>query len=206
MVNNDSLRVRTSNVNTISLDTSLYELTSLHIDDSRVSLTYETKGTILFEAIGHRAWKVSSPCPFMIPTLDATKQVAQGQQAPQSSSRIQSILRSTAPIVLVVCGDRDMLQKRSMASRIAHDLNAYHRLDVEFIHPSEALSNLETGSWSEGNIVIIGDPSSGLVQRILERKRTPFGMNRLQLTVNNQPLEGTGQCKYTLSSARKISD
>jgi hypothetical protein len=111
----------------------------------------------------------------------------------QPSGRIQAVLTSAAPILLVI-PDTAPPQELSAALRIAHDLHTYHRLDAEIMPSSEALQHLEAGALSEGNVVVIGN--SSLVHWTLNQKNTRFQLKHSQLTLNGSTLDipGLGMC------------
>jgi hypothetical protein len=62
-------------------------------------------------------------------------------------------------------------------------------MDAEIVLESEALPLLSAGSWSDGNIVYIGKPSSKLVQRVLGDKMTPFEVTTSGLGLKSQALD-----------------
>ncbi|KIM87650.1 hypothetical protein PILCRDRAFT_287259 [Piloderma croceum F 1598] len=77
----------------------------------------------------------------------------------QLSGRMQTVLATAAPLLLVVPDDIPP-HELSIALRIAHDLNVYHKLDGEIIRSSEAMRRGKENHLSIGNIVVIRDPQS----------------------------------------------
>lgn len=71
---------------------------------------------------------------------------------------MQVIINSAAPLVLVI-PDQISSPVLSIALRIAHDLNKYHKLDSEIIRSSEAMHRAEGDCLGAGNIVLLGDAS-----------------------------------------------
>lgn len=109
----------------------------------------------------------------------------------QLSGRMQAVLTSAAPIILVIPDDAQS-QELSVALRIAHELNTYHRLDAEIMQSAEALQDLEASALNEGNIVVIGNSSSPFVHWTLNQKKTPFQLNHSQLALNGLTLNALG--------------
>lgn len=104
-------------------------------------------------------------------------------------SRMQDILTSPGPIIFVV---PDVMPSRelSVALRIAHDLNLYHRLDAEIILESKALSLLEGERLPCSNLVFIGTPASSFAWMVLDSQQTPFGITKSSfLELNGQTLD-----------------
>lgn len=92
----------------------------------------------------------------------------------------------------MVIPDRNASHELSIALRIAHDLQIYHRLDAAILTESEASSLMEETFGLKGNIVVIGSPSSKLASDILRTRRTAFESNGYQLTLNGQVASGPG--------------
>jgi hypothetical protein len=84
----------------------------------------------------------------------------------------------------------------SSALRIAHDLNAYHRIDAEIVNESEALVRSQMGSWADGNIIFIGTSSSPFVEAVIEKKRTAVKLCDGRLIINER-LEQPGEGRQT---------
>ncbi|KAJ7093157.1 hypothetical protein C8R44DRAFT_399607 [Mycena epipterygia] len=169
----NELRIVTSNVDRFSVVADMWNIDSLYVDNSLVHLSPQLRSSeaITFESDGRRVWKAS-------PEKTST----------QASGRIQSFLSTTAPLRLVVLDDassRDM----SLALRIAHDLNAYHRLDAEIVSGYAALQD---SALDTGNILIIGDTASPFLAKMLENAQTPFRMENNLLTVRDTVVDEAG--------------
>lgn len=115
------------------------------------------------------------------------------QKAPaQASARIQSFLSTDAPFHLVVL-DNSSSRDVSMALRIAHDLNAYHRLDAEIILGNEAFQDRLADGSATGNILIIGNTASPSLASLLGKQRTPFRSENNVLTFKDATFDEAGQ-------------
>lgn len=86
----------------------------------------------------------------------------------QLSGRMQAILSSAAPLVLVV-SDQPSSHTLCVALRIAHDLQKYHKLDSEILRASEAMLRATADGLGKGNIVLIGDISLEFARWCLSR-------------------------------------
>lgn len=158
IVHGAPVSVATFNVHTFSVDRRFYDGDLVDVDNSpTIALPQVDVVFFLKTAMGPKNWQV----------------VSDVRQEIQPPSRLQQILASCGPIVFIVT---DVAQSRelSVALRIIHDLNVYHRLDAEIVLESEALPLLGAGSWPDGNIVFIGKHSSDLVRRVLRKRRTLF--------------------------------
>jgi hypothetical protein len=102
----------------------------------------------------------------------------------QHSGRLQSILTTDGTIQLLIPeSDEHAL---SIALRIAHDLDTYHKLDAAIATYADAQNHEALGS---GNIILIGSPGAPFVRQILENGRTPVSVTReppFTVTVNKQ--------------------
>jgi hypothetical protein len=76
----------------------------------------------------------------------------------QSSGRMQNILTSSGPLIIVVPFNYHH-REMSAALRLAHDLNLYHRLDSSIILSSEAVT-ASAETLNQGNVVAIGNDAS----------------------------------------------
>ncbi|KAJ7756820.1 hypothetical protein DFH07DRAFT_473596 [Mycena maculata] len=165
------LRIVTSNVDRFSVLAEMWDVDSLQVDNSLVDFSPQLRGSgvVTFESDGRRAWKT-------VPQKAFT----------QVSARVQSFLSTAAPFRLVVL-DETSPRDNSLALRIAHDLNAYHRLDAEIILGCESLNQLADDT---GNILIIGDASSPFLAKL--SWGTPFQVENNRLTLRDSPLEEPG--------------
>ncbi|KAG7452898.1 uncharacterized protein BT62DRAFT_989922 [Guyanagaster necrorhizus] len=165
-----AVRVYTSNLQRFSVDTTIYNTSNVYIDNSKVYIDKDKAGIIHFEAVEPKVWKTST------------------QSGTQLSGRMQTVLSSNGPLVLVIPDDTDTYrQEFSVAQRIAHDLGLYHRLDTEIIRSSEA-SDAEF--LSQGNIVAIGNEASA---SFVVNEKIPFEAKTSQHLISyepQQPLDG----------------
>ncbi|KIY64911.1 hypothetical protein CYLTODRAFT_424805 [Cylindrobasidium torrendii FP15055 ss-10] len=132
----DHVHVRTTNLLRLSVDTSVFPLSWLKIDDNTLYLDPSLgKGLVSFVAVNSKVWKVDEK-----------------PESIQPSGRIQTVLSSDGPLVLVVPNkERGQM---SVGLRIAHDLLLFHRLDAEIISTAEALSG-DANAFGLGNVVAI---------------------------------------------------
>ncbi len=56
--NDDRVRVKTSNVEGLSVDTNVFPISRLLIDDTPIHLNDDEDGIIYFEAVNRKVWKV----------------------------------------------------------------------------------------------------------------------------------------------------
>ena len=110
-------------------------------------------------------------------------------------ARLQSILSSNGPITFIISHNTNS-PDLSVALRLAHDLQIYHRLDSEILSESEIQTCLLSGRLPPGNIVFIGKQSSVFPRALLSEKRTPFEAKGNVLELNGQVLDdpSTGLC------------
>ncbi|THH15894.1 hypothetical protein EW146_g4658 [Bondarzewia mesenterica] len=96
----------------------------------------------------------------------------------QPSGRLAMVLQSTGPLTLVVPNIRASSRALSVAYRIAHDLDVYHKLDAEIVTDETALGRLEKGELGPGNIVVVAATDSEelgpFARTILGQGRTVF--------------------------------
>jgi len=159
--------VNTSNVNSFS--TSCQNITYLAIDGAQVPLVRDAHGILRFQATQSRAWQPMT------------------RKMIQASGRLQAVLSSAAPLLVIIPNYRPS-REFSVALRIAHDLNTYHKLDVDILQSSEALQNARNGCLGHGNIVVIGDMQSPFTQWILAQKKTPFELEGTSLKLKGRSL------------------
>jgi hypothetical protein len=93
----------------------------------------------------------------------------------QYSGRLQTILSSAAPLLLVI-PDEMPSQELSIALRAAQDLQSYHRIDTDIIFSAEALQRAFNDRLGSGNIVVIGAPRYPFARWIVSGSldKTPF--------------------------------
>jgi hypothetical protein len=100
----------------------------------------------------------------------------------QHSGRLQSILTTNGTIQLFVPQDDD--HALSIALRIAHDLDTYHKLDAVIATHMDAQNDL-----GSGNIILIGTTSDPFIRQILAKNETPVSVTQeppYTVTVNGQ--------------------
>ena len=96
----------------------------------------------------------------------------------QPSGRLSLILSSKGPLLFVIPEEDDL--SLSCALRLAHDLDTFHKLDVEILTDIEASRLLEDGSLGPSNIVIFDGPKkTSFGRRLLGGSRHPFLPSRM---------------------------
>ena len=122
---------------------------------------------------------------------------AQGVAHAQPPGRLQSILLSPGPIVIVI-SEASSTHELLAAQRLAHVLLLYHRIDSEIVVETV----LKAQGWPVGNIVFIARPSSQLAQEILGKNRTPVRITDGTAQINQRRFRGSDQgllvCHYLL--------
>lgn len=103
----------------------------------------------------------------------------------QASGRLQAVLSSAAPLLIII-PKYGPSREFSVALRIAHDLNTYHKLDSEILQSSDALQNAKDGRLGHGNIVVIGDTQNPFTRWILGRKETSFELEGSSLKLKGR--------------------
>ncbi|KZT20258.1 hypothetical protein NEOLEDRAFT_1165105 [Neolentinus lepideus HHB14362 ss-1] len=102
---------------------------------------------------------------------------------PSPSGRISTALSSKGPLLLAIPQSTPS-RSLSIASRLAHALNLYHKLDAEIITNLEVMDRAERGTIEGATLVVIGDASMEFTRWCLARQDTPFtienGSLRLQ--------------------------
>ncbi|PFH45661.1 hypothetical protein AMATHDRAFT_200381 [Amanita thiersii Skay4041] len=184
----ETAHVSTINVHLFTLDRSYLNASSFIIDGIPLSLTNnliaKQEPIIKFKRVNsqNHKWEIT----------------AQSSLPPtQPSGRLQLILSPTSgPLTLIVPTKHKEQSSHvlSVASRLAHDLFLYHKLDTDILDEDEAFHRIERGNFPAGNAVIIGEPSTALVQHVLALQRTPFSIQKdkggeTQLTLNGMPVD-----------------
>ncbi|KAF8184969.1 hypothetical protein K438DRAFT_1597701 [Mycena galopus ATCC 62051] len=180
----NELRIVTSNVDRFSVRVDAWDgIASLRVDNALLELPLQLSsaaGVVAFERDARRGWESTS------------RPEAACQRTPtQASGRIQSFLSTGAPFHLVVL-DNNSSPDVSLALRIAHDLNAYHRLDAEIILGHESFQERFVDSSMTGNILIIGNTASPSLVSLLEHPQTPFRSENGALVFKDTVLDEAG--------------
>ncbi|KAF7295253.1 hypothetical protein MIND_01064200 [Mycena indigotica] len=166
---NGQLQVSSTNVQRFSIASGKWNLSTIVIDNSPLLHIAPDLVTATFERLNRKSWKLA----------DAIEGAG-----PQPSGRMQSFLTSKAPYHLLVL-DGSNTQHLSLALRIAHDLNTYHRLDSE-IHVGP------TDIAQEGNILVIAHTSDPRLAELLRDQRTPFKIENKHLALREAVFDEPG--------------
>jgi hypothetical protein len=106
------------------------------------------------------------------------------------------LLDSPGPLMLVVGSGPGSDRARSIATRYAHDLRVYHRLDAMLVDEYDALRAVADGSIGEGSVIAIGGPEQNQFGAwMLAQKHVPVSFpTRGVMTVEDRVVweEGTG--------------
>ncbi|KAH7927722.1 hypothetical protein BV22DRAFT_255973 [Leucogyrophana mollusca] len=156
--NDGAVAIKATNVSMISVDLSQYRINTLTINGSQITTDLTGSNTVILLVrnlgAGTPQWIVSN--------------AGSSAEIPTQYTRIQSVLNTAAPIVLII-PKKEASSELSIALRIAHDLQKFHKLD----------SRIDTGntdllSHESGNLVVIGGAQTVFVQAQLERLGSPF--------------------------------
>lgn len=184
--------IETSNVRHFSTPPSVNRNVLLRVDDSVISNDARSNDDVTslhLDDEGHWHWKVISNhniclkhsrwhCRQFFLFFGKICETVTYKQPP---GRVQAILTSPGPITIVTTSAVDT-GEYSVALRVAYVLYLYHRIDSEIIDEEEAISRTQRGTWSAGNVVLIGTPRSQFIRSMLASRNTP-----IRVTV-----EGTG--------------
>lgn len=107
----------------------------------------------------------------------------------QASGRMQAVLATAAPFVLVV-PDHVPPHELSITLRIAHDLNKFHKIDSEIIRTSEVWQRCKDGSLGRGNVVIVGGGQTAFNRWCFAQQDSAFDLGVTPPKLNGKPLEG----------------
>ncbi|KAH6918772.1 hypothetical protein BKA70DRAFT_28649 [Coprinopsis sp. MPI-PUGE-AT-0042] len=167
--------VTPSNVESFSISpiSALAEAKVVKVGGAKIDLTPQASSVYFVREKGK--WQVSSALRPVVPT------------------RLQTILTSPRPLTFVHAGSSDGGRAFSLAVRLSHDLQVYHRLDAEIVDEDEAIDRSSKGDWGAGNIVVIGSPSSRFVSAVLAKKQTPFHLEQRDLFFDDRWLSGIDQ-------------
>ncbi|THH31747.1 hypothetical protein EUX98_g2437 [Antrodiella citrinella] len=104
------------------------------------------------------------------------------------TGRLSNILTTLGSINIVI-PDAPTPSALSVAKRIAHDLNLYHKLDTDVLYASEASARLQQGSLGPGNVVVVGGSTNSLAKALLLQHKTPFSLSANILTLNGEVVD-----------------
>ncbi|KAH7927731.1 hypothetical protein BV22DRAFT_1110944 [Leucogyrophana mollusca] len=156
--NDGAVAIKATNVSVISVDLSEYHIDTLTINGSQITTDLAGSNTAicLVKTLepGAPRWIVSN--------------THSSAEIPPQYTRIQSVLNTAAPVVLVI-PKKEASPELSVALRIAHDLQKFHKLDSRIDTGDTDLLSLESG-----NLVVIGGAQTVFVQAQLERLGSPF--------------------------------
>jgi hypothetical protein len=108
---------------------------------------------------------------FVVPKDPAASVESTEPSSPQHSGRIQSILTTSGTIQIAIpSSDEHAL---SIALRIAHDLDTYHKLDAEIMTHTDAEIRQGSGVLEPGNLILIGTPNEPFIREVLKKSMTP---------------------------------
>ncbi|CAK5279385.1 unnamed protein product [Mycena citricolor] len=166
--------VTTSNVCSFSLLGEGWSAQSVEVDN-QLQLSPESAAADLFvfDRDDRREWTLRV-------TGDTSTNV--GMTLP---GRVQMFLSTPGPFQLIVL-DKSNSRHLSLALRIAHDLNAYHRLDAEI------LMGYQSDTQPKGNVLIISDTHDPELAMLMKNSPTPFHVTNDGLSVRHRPLDQSG--------------
>ncbi|ETW85653.1 hypothetical protein HETIRDRAFT_150141 [Heterobasidion irregulare TC 32-1] len=185
-----AVSVRTSNVASFSFDVVRARVASLKVDGAELRLpdsSLDAKAIHVKKTAD--GWEPRAP------------RGAAALLAPQPSGRLATILQSAGPLTIVVPALHASSRALSVAHRLAHDLDVYHKLDAEIVADGAALQRLGAGELGPGNVVVVGMGGSGdaaaegrFARQVLGLGKTAFGMDDgAMLTLRGQRLDEPSQ-------------
>ena len=191
-MNGTSVAISATNVKTISIGgRSVLESfgdSLLSVDGQDVHLTQGSREGVTYIHKAGNQWMVRAQMSLCnLEGSDPTLQVIEDGTIPSRSpaGRLSNILSSSAPLVFVI-PSLESISALSVATRLAHDLNVYHKLDAEIISASEAIDRLQNASTGAGNIVIIGGFDNAFGQQLLLQQQTAFASTGNRLLLNGK--------------------
>ncbi|KAI0075479.1 hypothetical protein K474DRAFT_1691814 [Panus rudis PR-1116 ss-1] len=163
--------VRTQNVAIISIREAVLPAVAgekVCIDEQSFALLPQGQGDQYFRSDSTRTW-----------------QQYQRGNGIEPRGRMQLILSTSEPFKIVIPFLTDTYL--SAATRLAHDLDVYHKLDAEIL-TSEKVTNLSY-ELPKGNFIILGHATDVLVKALLAQERTPVRLHDGILHMNNIPID-----------------
>ncbi|BEI80034.1 hypothetical protein CcaverHIS002_0105630 [Cutaneotrichosporon cavernicola] len=116
--------------------------------------------------------------------------------APRRYGPMLRLLDSAGPLVLVVGSGPKAARAQCIATRYAHDLRVYHRLDAVLVDEDAALRGVADSSLGWGNVIVLGGPEQNqFAAWMLAQKHVPVSFpTQGVMTVEGRVVweEGTG--------------
>ncbi|KAI0664567.1 hypothetical protein C8Q70DRAFT_1041331 [Cubamyces menziesii] len=182
----DAIRVRTRNVQAFSI-----HIGSLPDNARNVPFIFDGQQLDLDE----ETWNLKGF------TLSLSRE--DGQWTPHSQGgigalppmgRVANILNTKGPITIVI-PSKQTSRELSAASRLAHNLNVYHKLDAEIVDDQEAADKLNDLSQT-GNIILLG--LGEFAKSTLRQRRTAFGVVDDVLSLRGRLINESGTAALIL--------
>lgn len=107
----------------------------------------------------------------------------------QPSGRMSTALSSKGPVLIVISDTRET-RSLSVALRLAHVLNLYHKLDAEIITDAHLMRLVQEDQVGGGTLVVIGNTSGNFTTWCLGRGETPFAIQGTALALQGRSLGG----------------
>ncbi|EPQ58538.1 hypothetical protein GLOTRDRAFT_36458, partial [Gloeophyllum trabeum ATCC 11539] len=165
--------VRTVNIRTFSIHSRNLPTGDLVINGIDVSIATSAK-----EA-GSVRLRFSVDRPGQVYVLDNV----------QPSGRMSTALSSKGPVLIVISDTRET-RSLSVALRLAHVLNLYHKLDAEIITDDHLMRLVQEDQVGGGTLVVIGNTSGNFTTWCLGRGETPFAIQGTALALQGRSLGG----------------
>ncbi|KAJ8462025.1 hypothetical protein ONZ51_g11162 [Trametes cubensis] len=182
----DAIRVRTRNVQAFSI-----HIGSLPDNARNVPFIFDGQQLDLDE----ETWNLKGF------TLSLSRE--DGQWTPHSQGgiralppmgRVANILNTKGPITIVI-PSKQTSRELSAASRLAHNLNVYHKLDAEIVDDQEAAAKFNDLSQT-GNIILLG--LGEFAKSTLRQRRTAFSVVDDVLSLRSRLINESGTAALIL--------
>ncbi|TFK46034.1 hypothetical protein OE88DRAFT_1729383 [Heliocybe sulcata] len=167
-----SIEVRTTNVGIFTIDRHRLHARRLVVDGMSLPLPADKGGNV-------RIAVNKSPQRSIVASDSARSSI-------QPSGRMSIALSSRGPFLLVI-PDATSGRPLSVATRLAHALNLYHKLDAEIITDDEMMDRAERDTIDAVNLVVIGDVSMDFIKWYMGRRDTPFAIENGSLRLQGRP-------------------
>lgn len=164
---------------------------SLTINGTPIHSSDNLIGPTTFTRVG-REWRAVIiiylfNCSIFTPSQPIAKEAKETRAHP--SSRLSAVLTSSGPLTIVV-PDSALSPAISVALRVAHDLDLYHKLDCSILRNSEAQDMLASGNLPKGNLVIVGLTKDRSVRTWAELHDSPVALDNNKIGVHDSVYEG----------------